>query len=1044
MAMMIVSMTCALVACRPCLTDERAPTSFQSTGVRPNIVLIMTDDQGWGEVGFHGNKVIKTPNLDRFAAEGTELTNFYVSPMCTPTRSSLMTGRYHFRTGAHDTYIGRSNMNPDETTIAEVFSDAGYRTGIFGKWHLGENYPMRAIDQGFQTAVVHGGGGIGQFADYPGNSYWNPTLQYNDTFRKANGYCTDIFIDESIQFMKDSGEQPFFCYLPVNVPHSPFDVANEFRADYDKQNLTDPDGRNWVAPIYGMITQFDGAFGRLLEAVEKMGRRENTIIIFMSDNGPNSTYFTAGLRAKKSSVYENGIRSPFVIQWPKGMKGGRKLNDPAMHIDLLPTLAEACGIKLPANLKVDGKSILRLLTGDVRELPERYVFMQHNRGNLPTKYKNGMVRNGPWKAVGHKGTPDAFELYNIDQDPGEKNDLASQNPDKVKAFVREYEAWFDDVTAELVRNRGMPHPIELNPIQKIDYRFTWQDWWGDKTGWRPNNYGRWRITNPGLIERFDVTVVPHRQHHGEAATMKFIWQGKTVEKNFDNLPASVVLENVEISRGTGFMEAQLHSDGRMWGAFEVRIKAHDAATAYPPVELVTKTTRKPVKPRARKPKTGKPGLAPTQSMKLPEVRGQFIRIELPGNGRVLSLAEVGVFENGKNVALKKKATQSTVAFGGKPERAVDGDADGDYHNGSVTHTEINGHDPWWELDLGRLADVEQIVIYNRTDGGWRRLDNFTLRILDARRDEVFSKEKIREAAVISLLRTGVKSSQVMKAVRNAPTRTDLDGNQKGEKLFPGVKTDFRGYDRYDRIKTAAGHFAVVCPKEPAPGRPWLWRSMFWEAIKKVSDADLKLVDEGYHVVLAHGDVAGHPRGNANIDAAYEMLTTEYGFSKKCSNMSSMSRGTLSLFRWASANPEKVDSIYVDNGVCNVLSWPAGKLVPGSGSQASGAPSSWADFKKKFGYESDEEAIKTKESPIDQLEALAKAGVPILMVCGNKDTAVPYEENDAIMEQRYSALGGSIKVIVEDKGHSHGMNDPAPVLEFIRKHTSATNNTNLHE
>lgn len=254
--------------------------------------------------------------------------------------------------------------------------------------------------------------------------------------------------------------------------------------------------------------------------------------------------------------------------------------------------------------------------------------------------------------------------------------------------------------------------------------------------------------------------------------------------------------------------------------------------------------------------------------------------------------------------------------------------------------------------------------------------------------------------------------------------------------FPGTKSDFRGYDRYDRIRTAKGHFSVVCPKQPAPGKPWLWRSLFWEAIRKVSDADLQLVDEGYHVVLAHGDVAGHPSGNANIDAAYDLLTTEYGFSKKCS-MASMSRGTLSLFRWASANPEKVDSIYVDNGVCNVLSWPAGKLVPGNKSIANGAPSSWADFKRKFGYATDEEALKTQESPIDQLEPLAKAGVPILMVCGNKDTAVPYEENDAIMEQRYQALGGSIKVIVEDKGHSHGMKDPTPVLEFIRKHTSAS-------
>ena len=194
--------------------------------------------------------------------------------------------------------------------------------------------------------------------------------------------------------------------------------------------------------------------------------------------------------------------------------------------------------------------------------------------------------------------------------------------------------------------------------------------------------------------------------------------------------------------------------------------------------------------------------------------------------------------------------------------------------------------------------------------------------------------------------------------------------------------------------------------------------------------DTMLVELIGRVFLAHGDVAGHPKGNANISAAYDLLTKEYGFAKTCS-MSSMSRGTLSLFRWATENPEKVNSIYVDNGVCNVLSWPAGKLVPGNKSIANGAPDSWADFKKKFGYATDEEALKTKESPIDLLEPLAKAGVPILMVCGNNDHAVPYEENDAIMEQRYKALGGDIRVIVEDKGHSHGMNDPTPVLEFIR-------------
>lgn len=379
----------------------------------------------------------------------------------------------------------------------------------------------------------------------------------------------------------------------------------------------------------------------------------------------------------------------------------------------------------------------------------------------------------------------------------------------------------------------------------------------------------------------------------------------------------------------------------------------------------------------------------------------------------------------------------------------------------------------YRMDLGGVKPVTAITSWSFKQGSARVEQKLTIYGSDSQTDPGWD---LSEFTALGTIHSGVgKSPYLAASLRAVNSNTlgnfrwivwsvspvsDLGGGEntafqelaveiEGEKshrvigpmprpAFPSQKTSFRGYDRYDRIRTAAGHFAVVCPKEPAPGKPWLWRSLFWEAIRKVSDADLKLVDEGYHVVLAHGDVAGHPSGNANIDAAYQLLTTEYGFSKKCANMSSMSRGTLSLFRWASANPEKVDSIYVDNGVCNVLSWPAGKLVPGSGSKASGAPSSWADFKKKFGYETDEEAIKTKESPIDQLEPLAKAGVPILMVCGNKDTAVPYEENDAIMEQRYRALGGSIKVIVENKGHSHGMNDPTPVLAFIRKHTSASN------
>ncbi|MDF7809288.1 hypothetical protein P4E94_17720 [Pontiellaceae bacterium B12219] len=258
------------------------------------------------------------------------------------------------------------------------------------------------------------------------------------------------------------------------------------------------------------------------------------------------------------------------------------------------------------------------------------------------------------------------------------------------------------------------------------------------------------------------------------------------------------------------------------------------------------------------------------------------------------------------------------------------------------------------------------------------------------------------------------------------------------KDFSGEKKDFYGFDRYD-METEAGSFSVYCPKEAAPGKPWMWRSIFWGkttgATGRVTNGDLQLLEQGYHVVKAPGDVSGHIRGNARIDAVYELLTTEYGFSKKVS-MASMSRETLALFRWASSNPEKVESIYVDNGVCNVKSWPGGKLVPGNDSKGDGAPKSWALLKKTYGFSSDEEALAANISPIDLLEPLAEAGVPILMVCGTKDSTVPYEENGAIMKERYEKLGGSIRIITEEKGHHpHGLEDPTPVIEFIKQHTT---------
>ena len=308
---------------------------------RPNIVLIMTDDQGWAQLGSHGDPVLKTPHLDALAEEAVEMTRFYVSPVCAPTRAALMTGRYNYRTGVVDTYLGRAMMHPDEVTIAEILGGNGYRTGIFGKWHLGDNYPLRTVDQGFQESVVHKGGGIGQPSDPPGSDYFDPILFHNGEQKQFSGYCTDVYFDEAMRWIGDGGDAPFFAYIPTNAPHSPYLVPDSYREPYAQQGLSDKDAR-----IYGMITNIDENVGKLLAHLESTGLASNTIFIFMTDNGPTTRLYHAGLREQKGSVYENGIRVPFLARWPEQLEP-RKTDRMGAHIDIAPTLLAAAGSGAP-------------------------------------------------------------------------------------------------------------------------------------------------------------------------------------------------------------------------------------------------------------------------------------------------------------------------------------------------------------------------------------------------------------------------------------------------------------------------------------------------------------------------------------------------------------------------------------------------------------------------------------------------------------------------------------------------------------------------
>lgn len=490
-----------------------------SNAQQPNVILLMTDDQGLGDLGFTGNPVIETPHLDALAKESVWLKQFYVSPVCAPTRASMMTGRYNYRTRVVDTYIGRAMMDPDEITVAEILKEAGYATGIFGKWHLGDNYPTRPMDQGFDVSVVHRGGGIGQPSDplQAQGKYTDPILMANGVEKQFTGYCSNVYFDQAIKFLRESKDagKPFFIYLPDNCPHGPWhDVPEAWYEKYKAMDLSNdlfPSTGNGLREVgkldnrarnYAMISNFDEQVGRLMKELDDQGIADNTIVIFLTDNGPNRPRYNAGLRRSKSSVYEGGIRAPFIMRWPSKIKPG-EMEQVAAHIDLLPTLAEACDAKLPSDRKIDGRSFLDLVTGASDEWSERSICIQGHRGDVPKRDHHFMIRRGDWKLVHASGyggeTPEEFnfELYNLRDDPYEQKDLAGTEPEKVKSLTREYSRWFDDVSSTRTDNFD-PVRIVIDPTHEPMSTLTRQDWrrradrmepasWGKQAG------GQWLI-----------------------------------------------------------------------------------------------------------------------------------------------------------------------------------------------------------------------------------------------------------------------------------------------------------------------------------------------------------------------------------------------------------------------------------------------------------------------------------------------------------------------------------------------------------------------
>ncbi|NLO74771.1 MAG: arylsulfatase [candidate division WS1 bacterium] len=479
---------------------------------QPNVILVITDDQGYADLGCTGNPWIQTPNIDAFHEEALRLTDFHVSPLCTPTRGALMTGHRPLRNGAWATCWGRSLLREEEVTMAEVFAHNEYRTGMFGKWHLGDNYPYRPFDRGFQTVVAHKGGGVGQTPDFWGNNYFDDTYFHNGAPRPHEGYCTDIWFEQTLAFIEANADQPFFAYLATNAPHSPYLVAERYQQLYaGNPDIPEP-------AFYGMITNIDENFGRLRRKLVELDLEENTILVFMTDNGSSGSAvldenhfpvrgYNAGMRGMKGSYYDGGHRVPFFLRWPQGgIGGGRDLGELTLHLDVLPTLVEMCSLELPRPVAFDGQSLGPLLRGETETLPgDRLEFVQYRQATeVPEKWTNAVVTRR-WRLIHGQ------ELYDIQADPGQTTDVADQYPEVVARLREAHEQWWEEVSPQLEEYC----PITIGSEAENPTRLDAMDVMGD-VAWHQTSIvqaqkstGKWyvRVERPGTY-RFGLRRWP--------------------------------------------------------------------------------------------------------------------------------------------------------------------------------------------------------------------------------------------------------------------------------------------------------------------------------------------------------------------------------------------------------------------------------------------------------------------------------------------------------------------------------------------------------
>ena len=598
--MKLVGSLALIVALYSPLPNAGKASAAQTPAVtQPNILIILTDDQGLSDLGFYGNPSLETPHLDALACDSVRLEDFLAAPTCSPTRAALMTGQHEFKVGITHTISGRSVLKPGVPTLAEHFQAAGYRTGIFGKWHLGETYPSRPQDRGFDEVFIHLGGGIGQTPDYWGNTYFDPQIQHNGKWTATAGHCTQLFFQHASLWIDQADSRPWLAYLALNAPHTPLQIDATLVQKYSDKGLPESQAR-----FYALIDDIDQQLGKLLKKLDHTGLADNTILLFMGDNGsakggrPDQMEYNAGLRGTKASPFQGGVRVPCFIRWPAGnLHGGRAIETLTSISDIFPTLAELAGIPLGPHTPTDGRSLVPLLSNDASAAwPNRSIVTHVGRwpnGSAEAfKHQGSAIRNERFTLVnGHA-------LYDLNNDPSEQNDVAQAFPEAFQSLTEQYNRWWNTVQPHI---ESVPPIMVGHPAAPVSH-LTCMDWNASTIEDQGDKYPPWNqhyvrtLASEGTLEniagfgawklefarsgtyRITLRKFPE-EANDEAATLKagtatILLGEQTYTQAIPAGTKSVDFE-LQIEQAVTTFETQLqttHSAAPAHGAFFVRIE----------------------------------------------------------------------------------------------------------------------------------------------------------------------------------------------------------------------------------------------------------------------------------------------------------------------------------------------------------------------------------------------------------------------------------------------------------------------------------------